>query len=403
MRLKVFYPNYSSGRAISHICLSLCEAMRGEGMDVDVTMPASDAAGRREFTRDAVPSWIKRLVYRLDRSERRVRDFAARRYLAGLERGDVAYVWPGAPLWVYEEIKRRGQVLVMERINTHQATAKRILDAEFRRLGMPSTHGITDEAVELERRALALADLVFSPSPLVEESLVEHGVARDRVIASSYGWDPSRIDAHARASLRPIDGLTVVFAGRVCVRKGPHLLLEAWAASGVKGRVVFAGKVDQDVAERNAAFLARADVTCLSYVSDIGGVYRSADVFAFPTLEEGSPLVTYEAMACGLPVVVSPMGAGGVAREGKDGLIIDGHEREAWAGALRRLAADAELRRGMGESARIRAQGFTWSEVGARRRRALLEALARLAAPHAGSNGAAPLGGGDGQRVAGLV
>ena len=58
--------------------------------------------------------------------------------------------------------------------------------------------------------------------------------------------------------------------------------------------------------------LARSDVIHRDYTSDIALAYREADFFAFPSLEEGGPLVTYEAMANGLPVLTSPMRAGGV-------------------------------------------------------------------------------------------
>ena len=47
----------------------------------------------------------------------------------------------------------------------------------------------------------------------------------------------------------------------------------------------------------------------------------SADVFVFPSLFEGSAVVTYEALACGLPSIVTPS-AGSVVRDGIEGFLV---------------------------------------------------------------------------------
>ena len=47
----------------------------------------------------------------------------------------------------------------------------------------------------------------------------------------------------------------------------------------------------------------------------------AADVFVFPSLFEGSAVVTYEALACGLPSVVTPS-AGSVVRDGAEGFLV---------------------------------------------------------------------------------
>ena len=109
------------------------------------------------------------------------------------------------------------------------------------------------------------------------------------------------------------------------------------------------------------------DAAYLKYNSDIAFTYQEADLFAFPSLEEGSPLVTYEAMAHGLPILTSPMGAGGVVREGIDGLVVSPYEEDAWVEALRKLANSPDLRAKFGVSARKRAKEFTWEKVGQRR------------------------------------
>ena len=70
-------------------------------------------------------------------------------------------------------------------------------------------------------------------------------------------------------------------------------------------------------------------------------MYRAADVFVFPTLVEGLGLVVLEAMACGLPVIVTSRGPDEVVRDGVDGYVVPAGDSTAIIEALERLYADA--------------------------------------------------------------
>jgi glycosyltransferase involved in cell wall biosynthesis len=375
VRLRSLFPHYADAVGNNHVALSLCGHMRSEHLDVSLMQPASDPEARRDFTRDAVPRCLKKLVYRL-RTAEAVNRYSEKAFLRSLRPGDVVYLWPGVTLPTYQRVKDRGHKLLIERINCHTATAKRILDDAFARLKLPPEHNVTEAMVREEREQFALADFTYAPSPMVEESFRENGVPPEKVLPTSYGWEPERLRNPAR-TLPEIDGLTVLFVGLLCVRKGAHLVLDAWAKAGVKGRLALAGPVAPEIPKLCADHLNRPDVVQLGYVKAIEGVFRSADVFAFPTLEEGGPLVTYEAMACRVPVLVSPMGAGRVARHERDGFVIDPYDTDAWVEALRRFAADRDLRAHLGKTAQDRAAEFTWDRVGRQRADLLLSALRR--------------------------
>jgi glycosyltransferase involved in cell wall biosynthesis len=374
-RLATLYPHYADAIGVNHIALEVCGHLRGEGLEVRLLQPASDPPARKPFTRDAVPPFLKRIAYRFC-TYPAVNRYSEKVFLRSLRPGEVAYLYPGVSLDTYRRIKERGHRLVVERINCHTGTAKPILDDAFTRLGLPIRHPATAEEIRREREELELADLVFAPSPLVRQSMLDNGVPAEKVLSTSYGWDPGRLRGTA-PTLPPDDGLTVLFVGTVLVRKGAHLLLEAWASADLKGRLVYAGEPEPVFESCFGGLFSRPDVLRLGFVNPVEGVYRSADVFAFPSLEEGSPLVSYEALACGLPVLASPMAAGEVIRHGREGFVLDPYDRQAWIEALRRLAGDRELRKAMGESARARAAEYTWEKVGRRRRELLLAALAK--------------------------
>ena len=63
--------------------------------------------------------------------------------------------------------------------------------------------------------------------------------------------------------------------------------------------------------------------------ADMPARMASADVFAFPSLFEGSAVVTYEALACGLPSIVTPS-AGSVVRDGIEGFLVPTSSITPW-------------------------------------------------------------------------
>jgi glycosyltransferase involved in cell wall biosynthesis len=364
LRIPTLFPHYNTGGANSHTSASICAGMRDLGALVTMFVPASDAPARRVFTRDCLPPALKSLAYKLPRAIPRILAFSEYRFLKAVRPNDFAYVWPGVTVDLYRRLRERGARIVTERINCHPAAARRILDAEFAALGWPVNHNVTDSLIEEERAELAATDFVFSPSPQVDCCLRDEQVPEQKIIPCSYGWDPERLAPARAAGLARTsrDEFTVLFLGLACVRKGIHLLLEAWRRARVKGRFIVAGRMETDVANNLKAQFATPGVTVMGHVPDIAALFRSADVMALPTLEEGGPLVTYEAMAAGLVPLVSPMGAGRIARDGIDSVVLPPHDLDHWANALQRLATDFAWRRQLADNAVARAQEFTWRE-----------------------------------------
>ena len=373
--LRSLYPNFNNGKELAYSCLAICEALGDHTLHVEAWFPASDRSIRKPFLRNAWHHLTMPIVYRLPEPNRRLREAVQRAFLRALQPGDIAYIWPGISLETYKCVKERGNIIVSQRTNCHMRLAKRVLDAEHERLGLPNSCGISEDDVQRESEKMAYVDFVYAMSPFVHQSLLESGVPEKKILPTTSGWESGRMKG-ANRLLEKEEGLTVLFVGLLTVRKGIHLLLQAWERAGIKGRLLLAGIILPDAAEILSGHLSRPDVLHIGFQEDIGPVYRSADVFVCASLEEGGPKVTYEAMGCGLPVIVSPMGAG-PARDGIDGFVLDPHDIDGWAAALQRFAGDAELLKRMGSTAKERAQEFTWEKVGRRRREVLQEAIAQ--------------------------
>jgi UDP-glucose:(heptosyl)LPS alpha-1,3-glucosyltransferase len=90
--------------------------------------------------------------------------------------------------------------------------------------------------------------------------------------------------------------------------------------------------------------------------------YSAADIYVAPSLEDSFNLPVLEAMACGLPVVVSrQVGMSEYIVDSVDGILLDAPEdSRALAGSLSLLLQQPELRRSLGENAARKATQFSW-------------------------------------------
>jgi glycosyltransferase involved in cell wall biosynthesis len=93
--------------------------------------------------------------------------------------------------------------------------------------------------------------------------------------------------------------------------------------------------------------------------SEMPARLKAADVFVFPSLFEGSAVVTYEALACGLPSVVTES-AGSVVRDGIEGFVVPPRDVDLLAAKMMELGNDSALRARMATAARLRALEYDW-------------------------------------------
>jgi len=109
-------------------------------------------------------------------------------------------------------------------------------------------------------------------------------------------------------------------------------------------------------------------VALLGNASDMGSLYSAADCFVLPTRYDTFSLATLEAMASGLPVIVSrAAGVSELLTSGQDCLVLDDPDNvdllTEWLG---KLITDEGLRVALGSSARKTAERYSWEETAAR-------------------------------------
>lgn len=211
--------------------------------------------------------------------------------------------------------------------------------------------------------------------------LVGSGYARDSFVAE--GIDPAKmqvvpygvdLETFKPALYTPTRStFEVIYAGQLTQRKGLSYLLRGYRKfRRLDTRLTLVGSTVGDVRilqpyAKHFRHIAHQTRPALAQM------YRDSDVFVFPTLVEGMGLVVLEAMACGLPVIVTANGPGDIVRDGVDGFIIPQRDEDAISGCLARLYRDPRLRAEMGRNAAERAREFGWGAYTAKTRHYLAQ------------------------------
>lgn len=361
---------------VSYTCISLAEPISRE-MPLEIYAKALVRGYDNPLIVPSLPPFFTKAGYKYTKRILGLQGRLEHLLCAKTKAGDLAWMWPGKVVPAAREMKRRNVPILAEVINTHQAYARRVLDEAYARAGLPATHGLTDSRIADENEFYRLSDRVFSPSPIVTASLLESGLEASKIIETSYGWNPAIMPEYTGRQLNESDNLRVITVGTVCVRKGQHLLVNAWNRAGVKGNLEIIGWLGEDFKNRQHELLSGATVCYAGPVKpgEVGKRMDGSDVFAFATVEEGDPQVTYEAASRGLAIVTTAAGAGRIVRDGLDGIILDPYDTDAWVETFRKLHADPALRLRLGTAARKRALDFTWEKVAARRSDAFRAAI----------------------------
>jgi glycosyltransferase involved in cell wall biosynthesis len=195
----------------------------------------------------------------------------------------------------------------------------------------------------------------------LERELIERGVPPERILSLPNGVDldvyrparpAERTELRGRLGLPPAR-FVGTFVGRLHPVKDVDTLLGAAARVPELTLVVIGDGPERARLEAEAARLGLADRVSFRGSSEaVGDFLRASDAFLLSSRGEGMSNALLEGMACGLPCLVSRSvgGAAELLGDGRGVPLPDG-DVEAWATAIRELAADSRLRERTGSAA----------------------------------------------------
>lgn len=216
----------------------------------------------------------------------------------------------------------------------------------------------------LIRRAFASADAVITVSAGLRDAVVALGVPSEKVTVLRNGVDLEGFRPVDRAAARAVlglDGPTLLSVGHLIERKGHALTVEALAALPDWQLLIVGSGPERAALEALAARLGVADrVRLAGQVShhELPRYYTAADMLVLASEREGWANVLLESMACGTPVLASPIpGNPEVVQERAAGLVMAERSARAIADAVRDLAANPPDR----AATRAYAERFSWA------------------------------------------
>ncbi len=265
---------------------------------------------------------------------------------SGLDNIDVVYGFDGACLELFEYAKTKGIKCVLDQTVAERTLIHELLSQEEQLWTgwSKSPYKVYEgdlKLVKRQQREQQLADCIICGSSFVKESLIAKGVEPSKISVVSLGGlsdnQPLRSDYHLIPPYKRDDGLRILFAGSVGLRKGIQYLLEA--LKKIKGEIPFtckiAGSLDINPEIINE-FKDVGDFLGLVPRSQMKQLYSWADVFALPSICEGSAMVTYEALSCQLPIITT-YNTGSIVRDNIDGFIVSIRDSTAIANKLKFL------------------------------------------------------------------
>lgn len=308
-------------------------------------------------------------------------DRAVARYIDARPQVAAVYCYEDGAFQTFAAAKKIGAACIYDLPIAYWRTARRIVEEERDRLPAwaPTLEALRDNEAKLEckEQELALADTVMCPSRFVEDSLPEAARRGKRVFVAPFGSPVGPGCAHAEAHFRKTK-LKVLFVGSMSQRKGLADLFAAMRSLDparfelhVLGSPVAEPSFYRSQFEGFVHHAGRSNREVMELMS-------SCHVFVLPSLVEGRALVQQEAMACGLPIVVT-RNAGGedLVEDGGAGFLVPIRDPQAIAEKLSLLERSRDMLQCMSQSAQAKAADLTWSAYRLRVAEAVQDILSR--------------------------
>ncbi|HEV8265270.1 MAG TPA: glycosyltransferase [Gemmatimonadales bacterium] len=263
-----------------------------------------------------------------------------------------------------------GRGLRPDVVHTHGYRPDVVDAAAAQRLGIPTVttvHGFAggdwkNRLYErLQRRAYRRLDAVIVVSRPMVEQLIRDRVPADRIHVVQNAWretTPPLDRSTARRALGvSADGFRIGWVGRLSDEKGPDVLLDALVHLTdlpLSVSIVGNGRAHRSLLARASRLGVERQVRWHGVVSDVARQFAAFDVLVLSSRTEGTPIVLFEAMAAGVPIVAASVGGVPDVVSPAEATLVPPEDPVALAAAIRAVYCDPSAGRERARRARER-------------------------------------------------
>lgn len=263
-----------------------------------------------------------------------------------------------ASLDTFKEAKKLGAITILDLAQIHYKEID-ALGKQFPVFGhLFENRKLRNEINRVKEAELQLADHVLCLSDFAFDSLVKHGVPERKIFKLNLGFAPQTF--RAKEKYRKEGLFRFVFAGTITRRKGIDLLIQAFQELNLPAsELLLIGPLT------DAVDLLPKDDLRIHHISHVpqerlNELLNDSDLFVFPSYLDSWAMVVVEAMACGLPVIVSKFtGASDAVRQG-GGYVIE-PEIASLKEQMKALYKNRVETERLGREARLVAENYTWA------------------------------------------
>jgi glycosyltransferase involved in cell wall biosynthesis len=207
---------------------------------------------------------------------------------------------------------------------------------------------------------------IIAVSGSVRDSLITHGIKPEKILVLRNGIDLRRYTQSESVTVRRELNLkekefVFLSIGRLTRQKGVDVVLHAFSHTNGGTLLIVGDGEDRSELEKLAGILGISSrVHFMGIRYDVPNFLQSADCFILLSRWEGVGIVVLEAMATGLPVIVSDFDAAlEFVQAGMDGVIVPREDPIAVSRAMERIMNNASVRDSLGRNARQSAKQFS--------------------------------------------
>jgi len=216
--------------------------------------------------------------------------------------------------------------------------------------------------LDLEQLEAELAFKIVAPSQFVKDTLIENRISANKILVNPFGTNTEYFEYHEKKSS---EKLRFLFFGGLNIRKGLPFLLSVWRTHNFENaELTIAG-----FGKLPAVYHLPKNVKNLGKISldERNSLFKSHDVFIFPSNFEGFAQVQIEAAACGLPIITTP-NAGGleIVKDDINGYIIESENEVELSNSIMKFITNPSLLSKMSKNQKNIIGNFTWEAYGNR-------------------------------------
>ena len=272
----------------------------------------------------------------------------------------VFHSWSGFAEKSLKRAKKLGAITIVERSCPHIDFQTGIVEEEKEKLlNRKIQESKRCRICEKMKREYEIADYIFVPSQYTARTFFKRGFSPEKIKIIPLSNEKRTKCENFRE--KNLEGKFVVLSiGGNFYRKGLFYLAKAWQELKLEDAKLI---VKASIPEKFKKVFQGDNIELIErHLSDdeIFNLYKKASIFVLPSIDDGFGMVVTEAMASGLPVIVTEnVGASDIIEEGKEGFIVPIRNVEALKEKILFFYENREQIKRMGEMAFKKAKEYT--------------------------------------------